>query len=386
MENFTNNINRITVEDLLESVCKKTNLTDWGSNSFLTPLRMLVESFDTDNSVKSIQAIYFRNDCIRLLVNRLLAEHYFKNVPEIETIKISKPIFIVGLGRTGSTLLHNLLSLDNLSRAVLYWEMLRPAPILDTEGDESKLRIKLAKEQINAMYSKLPHLKQIHELNAEMPEECHHLLRHTFMSTRFGLHYNVPSYIQWIKSQDFTYPYEYYKKLLKLILWQKPGQHLVLKDPLHLDKLNIILKVFPDACIIWTHRNPLTVMPSLCSMRTYSHGQISQEVIERGVKELAEDTNKALEIRKNYLNKRQFYDVFYEDLIKNPVQVIKDIYMHFDYSYDISFEASILNWLKENPQHKHGKHNYCLEQFGLDEKYIRGCFKGYIDSIKRYDT
>jgi hypothetical protein len=193
--------------------------------------------------------------------------------------------------------------------------------------------------------------------------------------------------MNWLKDQDKLPSYLYFRKILQLLQWHKRGDHWVLKSPIHLANLDALLKAFPDANIVQTHRDPVNVILSLCSLSAIiGHiicgdkvdlKYIGDQVLNMWVNWL----EKAMEVRKAHYQ-AQFYDVHYRDLMNDPHENVKKTYDYFSYNYDSSMERRISQWLANNEQHKKGVHRYTAEQFGLNASEIRERYSRY---IKEYD-
>lgn len=375
-DSFIEKIN-ISVESMMASACRRTGLSDWGDESFIMPLNILVESFLKDNKDYT-KNIFFRNECIRLLSNRLLIEEDLKLHPEILDIEIEKPLFIIGLGRTGSTFLHNLFTQDPNCRTLKYWELLRPSLPKSMQSQNTDPRIRLAEKEVEAMQRRFPELWNKHELKATNPEECCQLMMHTFMSRHFYVSWDVPTYIQWLCNQNLTPTYDYYKKLLKLLLFRTGGFPLILKDPMHLPCIDILLKMFPDANFVWTHRNPENIISSYYSLSNTIKGHVPHDEMKLGIKHLFNDIEAALNVRNN-ADPKKFYDVSYVELVKEPISVVKKVYEYFGYTFETKMEDNIKNWLLENPKNKHGLHNHSLENLSLSQDFVRKEFSAYYE-------
>lgn len=371
----------LTVEQLMADAVRKVKLSDWGDESFKRPLEKLLESFITEDNPNSVRLLFFRNECVRLLSNRLLVRNDFSSHPEIATVSLIRPLFIIGLGRTGSTLLHNLLSQDPSSRALLFWEMIKPSPPPDLHARDTDARIKFAKQQIENIYRNLPNLLRIHAMKAESPEECGFLLRHSFLTFNFYDSWRVPSYVKWLSNQDLRPAFRYYREMLQLLSWRVPGEHLVLKDPSHLSSLEAIMEVFPDAKFVWIHRDLLKSIPSFLSNTKAIHGEISPRETGEGLEYIKFQIEQGMKARDSQ-NEEQFLDIYYPDLIKDPVKTVYKIYDNFGYHFDPALELRINNWLKENKQYKYGVHRYDLEEFGLKSAYLKEQFKTYYERFE----
>jgi hypothetical protein len=367
------------IDDKMNSIKAQVNLTDWGDLSFRIPLAKLIEAFEKENPSQDVYQ-GFMDEISRLLTNRLLVQNEINLHPEILRTPVERPLFIIGLGRTGSTLLHNLLAQDPQARTPLIWEMLWPLPYkhLNDFKDNNDQRLKWAEELVATTP---PQLKIMHEIKVNGPDECSHLMKHTFMTLSFCYFFNVPSYFIWLFKQDQTEAYRYYKKLLQLLLWQKPANHLVLKDPLHLCNLTTLAKVFPGANFIWLHRDPAKVVSSLYSMnQILSNGMELDPSQAPSISNLMSDLQRLLKggmKMRNRLKANQFLDVYYHELVQNPFEVIRKIYQNFNYPWSPGFQENMEKWMAENPKNKHGVHRHDLEMFGVEPARVQNAFKFY---------
>jgi hypothetical protein len=233
----------------------------------------------------------------------------------------------------------------------------------------------LAEESLRRLYLRRPDLRHKHSVTARGPEECKRLFRFTFMAD-FGLQWRVPSYVRWLHRQDHTVAYEYYRRLLQLLTWRCPGSPLVLKNPPHLANIDAILKAFPDANFIWLHRNPLEVVPSICSLRSTLMRRVPVQVGPGVAWRLADSVAKAASQRER-ANRNQFHDVKYSDLVKDPLAVAEGAYRRFGYDVTDAMRARMSAWLEANPPNRYGVHRYSLAQYGLDADTVARLFSEY---------
>jgi len=270
----------LTEESLLSAAQRQTNLSDWGDEEFRVPLRILLKSLDKEANLNFFGRSQMRDMCIGLLVNRLRMQSDFKRYPEILDVPIVRPLFILGLPRTGSTLLHNLLSQDPACRWLRQWEVMSPSPPPDSQTRENDPRISAAQQYVQWVNAKMPKLAVANEINLTGPAECIRLLVHEFVSYWFVVRANLPSYRDWLEKQDMIAPYRYYRQQLQLLGWRDRGERWLLKAPAHLYSLSLdaLMTVFPDARIIQTHRDPLKVVPSFCSLLALGHGADTNHV------------------------------------------------------------------------------------------------------------
>lgn len=372
---------------MMDMVIKKSGLSDWGEENFQEPMQIFIESLEKEAHLDFLGRLILSRNIFGVLYNRLCIQDEIKNNQNILREEIKRPLFIVSLGRTGTTLLHNLLCLDPSIRYLHMWEGHTPSlhPKLRIKNIDN--RKQAAKRMIWLIEHFFPEFSLSHLMSEDGPDECVTLFLHTFVNGIFESVAHVPTYINWLKDQDKLPAYLYFRKMLQLLQWHSRGDHWVLKSPMHLASLDVLLKAFPDACIVQTHRDPIKVIPSLCSFsaivnQTLSSDKISYKYIIDHVPNLwANWLEKAMDVRKAS-NKSQFYDVQYKDIMKDTTRTVKKIYDYFGYHYDSSMGSRITQWLANNEQHKKGVHSYTAEQFGLNASEIR---KRYSRYIKEYD-
>ena len=217
-----------------------------------------------------------RQECLRLLSNRLHMQEDLQRCPRIAHTPIKKPLVIVGLPRTGTTVLHHLLAQDPSARVPRLWELLQPSPPPCPGTVATEPRRKRGGADDSQSLCPRPAFPGAPSLSATGPEECVFLFQQTFMSVVFEAYGEVPDYINWLLHQDLTPAYRYYRQQLQVLQWRWPGDHWVLKSPHHLFFLDVLLTVFPDACVVQTHRDPATALASLCSLMATTRSLYSQ--------------------------------------------------------------------------------------------------------------
>jgi hypothetical protein len=240
----------------------------------------------------------------------------------------------------------------------------------------------MAERMVRKALALAPHFPAIHPLSATGPEECVFLFQNTFMSVVFDAYSEVPDYIAWLLQQDLTPAYRYYRQQLQVLQWRWPGRHWVLKSPHHLFFLDVLLTVFPDACIVQTHRDPSTAVASLCSLMATSRRFYSDRVAEERLGGPCLATwgtalDRMLRVRET-ADPARFYDLHYDDLLADPMEAVSRIYAHFGYTATPGMEAGMRRWLAAHPQDRHGVHRYSLSQFGLDSATIERRCSAYI--------
>ena len=362
---------------LLTTAQRKSQLTDWGDESFRVGLKTLVISLNEEAGLSLAGKIFLREDLIRLLINRLRIQATLKRHVEILEVPIQRPLVITGLPRTGTTFLHRLLAQDPQFRWLRFWELLQPCPPPEQNAANIDPRIQATQKTMRQYRDFAPAFSTTHFLGAQIPEEGNQLFEHAFTSLLFEIKAHVPSYGVWLRDQSMHSQYCYYRQQLQLLSWRWPGRWL-LKAPFHLTYLKTLTKVFPDACVIHTHRDPLTVVPSICSLAAIARSAYTDrlDLSETGqywLDYVSHSYKKGEQFRRQ-VSSISICDVNYRDLIQAPIETVHSIYNFFGEQLDQVTEQRMKHWLKANPQTKHGIHRYSLKQFGLTEADVQKKF------------
>jgi len=371
----------MTPEDLLEEARQQAGLEDFGDPSFREGLGLLVYSYEREARLSALGRGAVRGRLVQFLVNRLKLHDWISRHPEILEGAVERPIFILGLPRTGTTLLHDLLALDPLSRAPLHWEAEEPCPPPQLFHSATDPRIQTAHAKLQALDAMAPEMKKIHPVAAGAPTECMTLLNHEFKSLEFECQAWVPSYGAWFTHCDKASAYRLHRKLLQLLQWRSPTETWVLKAPTHLFGLDALLAEYPDAQIVFTHRDPLKVVASQASLIAVASRLLSDEVDPQRIaswwsEKTATGVEKATAVR-DARRPEAFFDLQYHELIRDPVAAVRRAYAHFGREVTRAHERRMRAWLRDNPQDKHGRHRYSLAEFGLDAERENRRFAAY---------
>ena len=254
---------------LLAEARKQTGLNDFGDDGFIEPFRRLLTALNNDSVTNPLGEFFTQQNVLRLLKNRLLAEDYFKRYPEILQRQLPPPLAVVGLARSGTTRTHRLLASDEQFLHLRSWESVYPAPFaksFDAKRDPRHVEIDYGLRAVNYL---MPHMKAVHPMGVDEVEEEVGLIQHGFVTSLFAAMNIVPSYYDWYIEQSADDAYAYMVKLLKLISWFRkddPEKPWILKTPEHMVNFAALMRCFPDAMIVSTHRDPLAVLSSLSSM------------------------------------------------------------------------------------------------------------------------
>jgi Sulfotransferase family len=374
---------RLDAGALLAAARRRSGLSDFGDGRFREGLGVLVDAFNARDDAHAFGRIVFSNHVVSLLVNRLKIQADLTRHPEILDVPLARPLFITGLPRSGTTFLHRLMSEDPAGRTLRTWEGWMPSPPPTYETYETDPRIAFARRQADLVSRLSPRLATAHEVAAESPEEDNYLFARDFQSVMFAHLFEVPDYTRWLKGRDLRPSYHYARRQLQLLSWKYRADHWVLKAPAHLPWLGDLLETFPDASVIVTHRDPLQVIPSLCSLMAGLRGIVTERLDLRRLgaetaEELAWRCERMIAVRAG-LDPARFLDVSYERLVADPISTIREACRHFGYDFTPEYEARARRYIAENPRHKHGAHRYCLEDFGLDEATVNHHFADYRD-------
>lgn len=358
-------------ERLLEKARRQTGLEDFGEPSIEEPLFHLISSMEAEARLNLVGRLSTRQDLLRLLINRLRLEADRKLNPAIDEVAIQRPIFITGLPRTGTSLLHRLLGLDPANRVVQTWEAMYPSPPPLAATYHTDRRIVQVERQLRWFHRIVKHFNRIHPIGARLPEECLVLFSLSLLSYQFETTHRLPAYLDWLLSQDLRPAYAVHRRALQHLQWGCAKERWVLKAPAHLFDLEALFSVYPDAGIVMTHRNPLEAAASNASLTAALRSAFSDEVdlLELGPecsRRWAEAVNRATLYRDNgnALSDR-FLDVHYADLLKDPIGTVRKVYAYFELPIPVEMEENIRAFLLQNPQNRFGRHHYRLEDYGL---------------------
>jgi hypothetical protein len=370
-------------ESLLKEARARARLDDFGGDEFREPLRRLLEGYEAEARFTTVGRLAARRDTVSLLVNRLRLVEDRKRHPAIAEETIRRPLFIVGLPRTGSTLLHHLLAQDSGSRVLQAWEVMFPSPPPERARYETDPRIGQAARQLRWLDRMAPEFKTIHPLGARLALECIAVMSYSFLSSRFHTTYHVPSYQEWLEQQDLRPAYELHRRVLQHLQWRVPAERWILKAPSHLYGLNALFATYPDAVVVQTHREPLVVLASVASLTAVLQGAFTDrldlgEIGHEVTRRWANGLERAMHLRQSgRVPSERFLDVHYHDLLADPIAVIRRIYARFDVPFSEDAEHRMRRHLADNPQGKNGQHRYSLATFGLDPRELTHRFKAY---------
>ena len=365
-------VGRLDEDALVAAACKRAGLSDFGGESFRDGLRHLVASLESEASLSALGRVIARTEIALLLENRLQIEEWRRRHPEIRAVKIERPIFIVGMPRTGTTILHQVLAQDPRVRVPMTWEVDRPFPPPESATYASDPRIEEVEKTLARTDTLIPDFKRMHPMGAELPQECVRITAMDFASMIFHTTYRVPSYARWLHDEaDLGPAYAIHRRTLQHLGWRCARERWVLKSPGHLWHIEALLREYPDACLVQTHRDPLKIVASLTSLvsalRTMASDRIDRLDVAR---EWAEHVRTGLEAsvrarERGVVPRDQVIDVQFREFMADPLATIRKIYERFGLDLSAEAEKCMRDFLAANPDDKHGKHTYRFADTGL---------------------
>lgn len=365
-------------DQLLADAVALTGLDDWGEVPFLEPLDVLVDALNReaglapDGETRAVEML------AGLLVKRLRLVADRKAHPAIAEEQVTAPVFIVGQPRAGSTHLHALLALAQGVRAPSMWEMSAPCPPPEAATCTTDPRI----AAVDAELQRLPaDLLVRHPMSATRPEQCNLLNDWAFVNQALMASFDVPSYRDWFLDADYGSMYTAHLHTLQHLQWRHPGRW-VLKYPKHLLSLDALLAQYPDAVLVWTHRDPAKVVPSAISltglMRSANTPHYDPVRFGREWATIEElSLHRGLAVRDRDPNKERHIDVRYPDLMADPVNTVARVCDEAGIAFDDASARAVQRWIDDHPSDVHGVHRYTAADFGLDESRIHERFAFY---------
>ncbi len=353
-------------------------------------VRSVIESVNKDAKLNSFGSLAAKILFERTLTERLKIEQLLHKDPEIERAEISQPIFIIGMPRTGTSILHALMHEDENHRSPLVWECLLPTPVPAPENYDENQQLKTVVKELDQIFKLVPDFKKKHHITASSPQECVSINAFDFNSFQFTAQFYVPHYLKWFfKDADRLSTMRFHKRFLQYL--ESGGvrsERWLLKSPVHLMRLTEIFEVYPDARVIMTHRHPGKVVPSVTSLISSLRSLYSdEEDLNRTGKEQvaiwSSYFNRFLESRKELNKEDQIIDLRFEDFVKDQMGTLRKIYNKFGWEMSELTKNKMEVFLAQNPKDKHGAHDYSLKDFGLDEVQIKESFAKYIQFLHR---
>ncbi len=370
-------------EALMKEAQSAAGLSDFGADDFREALAVLCETYDC-NAWDERGRQRNRGRVLGLLATRLRVQEALRKHPEIAERPVPKPMVLTGMPRSGTSALFNLLAVDPAARPLLLWEAQFPDPAEGLEPGAVDPRYLAIKSFCEEQHKTNPEFSKIHFVSADTPEECVLLHALSLGGVHHGVEILLEPYASWYRKQDLGPMYRYYRVLLQLLDWQRPGERWLLKAPAHMWAIDSLIELFPDVSIVWSHREPTVCIASMCSM---THALMQgleidkKEVGPRVMDFYATSLELGLRVR-DQCDPARFVDMKHDDFVEDPLGVAQRIYGQFGMPLDDEIRGALQAHTDANPKGKHGRHSYGLEEFGLDADRVRVRFADYISRFE----
>jgi hypothetical protein len=375
------------LEDELHSAASRaTGLHDFGNDEYKEGLRVLLRAFDTEPQLTQLGWQFAYGLFVGTLSARLHTQKGWTQRPLSTLAPVRKPLVISGIPRTGTTALHKLLSMDPQFQGLEHWLTETPMVRPPRETWENLPAYRASVANLDAFFNIMPEMRTAHDMVAGEVDECLEILRQSFVSNRFPSGAYIPSYDSWFLAQNEEPSYRRYADVVRLIGADQRDKRWLLKNPGHIAAVNALFSVFPDACVVHTHRDPVKAIPSLCSTlhmarRMFEGDAARSELI--GARECAywrkalDETQVARESRPD-----QFFDMDHRRFVADPLGAVRDLYSHFGLQLSATTEQAMREWVSASPTSRHGEHRYDGGRFGITESEILSAFRDYRAQFK----
>jgi hypothetical protein len=368
---------------LLEQAAESTGLDDFGPSSFREGLDVLIDSAARESRLHDDGRALLGAMIRSRLVNRLELYDWHRRHPEIGDEQVSRPVFVIGLWRTGTTILSYVLAQDPASRSLRRWEAALPCPPPGLDPAADRDRIERLEAQIARQHEATPELAAINIQEAEGPTECVLTLSHEFKSLLFDCSLHVPSFYEWNRKVDQRSAYELHLATLQLLQWQEPAERWQLKAPAHTLSLPALLEVYPDARFVVPHRDPSVSLASACDfwalqMRSFTD-DLDMDALGSHWLDVYCD---ALECLQRFLDEQvdpaRVVELQYSAL-RDTLGAVARIYNELELPMTADADRRMVDFLADHRPGRHGTHEYSLEQYGLDPAEVAARFAPWVE-------
>jgi hypothetical protein len=366
-------------DELRAAARRRASAYDFGPDTYRTPLGILLAALAREAELSVLGRVLTRQLLIGLLTTRLRLCRLLDDHPEIADEAVPAPIVILGLPRTGTSHLQNLLAQDPALRSLPYWESLEPIP--ERLADDPRDRIRRCEYALRFQHWVMPLFPRMHEMTAGACHEEIQLLAVDFSTMLFEASYHVPSYRDWFVATDQTEAYRTLRLLLQALQWMRGPRRWVLKSPQHLEQLGPLLRVFPDARIVQTHRDPVRVTASMCTMATYGLRMNSARVdpvrtghywaarVERMLRKSVED--------RPLVPREQIIDVRFDQFVADELGTVERVCAFAGHPASDTARAAMAAYQARHARGRHGTIVYRLDDFMLDADERRAALRFY---------
>jgi hypothetical protein len=376
----------VTADEIIWAACERAGTCEYHDHSFREGLEILVEDIARSTVVSDEGRAVLAELWIAGLVNRLRLDNYHRSHPELATARVERPLFVLGMPRTGTTMVSALLEADPARRSLLKWEIADSVPPADRASLRTDPRCLAMKAADEAAIAANPRDAALHNEVADGPTECTFLHAQDFRSCMLEALSPVPAYSRWLLHEaNLGSTYRFQKRALQVLQSRTDGIWS-LKMPSHALFIRMLIEVFPDARIVWVHRDPYTAMSSLCSLvenaQTKFNRVVSRAYLrETYVPQMSEHLRRPMAVDADYPG--LIRHLRYDRLVADPIAAMRELYAELGDAFTPETEAAMRAWLADNPQGKFGRHVHRLADYGLSVEALEPSFGDY---VARYDV
>jgi hypothetical protein len=378
---------RLNADDILEKAAKKAGF-HYSLPLAEEGLRRMVEAVNHEARPNAFGSMAVKRLLERTLYGRCMMERHLEEHPEITAAPVEQPVFIIGMPRTGTTVLHALLHEDPAHRSPLAWECLLPYPPHTPATFRDNEQLKTIRKEFSQLFKLVPDFLRKHYMAADSPQECLGIDALDFNTFQISAQLYVPSYMDWVANgADRPATMRFHKRFLQYLQSGGViGERWLLKSPVHLMRLPELFEVYPDARIIMPHRDPTNVVTSTASLISSVRSLYSdhEDPFRTGREQLETWSlyfRRFLESRKSLNKEDQIIDLKFDDFARDQVGTIKKIYERFGWDLSDIAMVHFREFLLQNPKDKNGVHYYTPETFGLTREQINMEFAEYNDFL-----
>jgi hypothetical protein len=375
---------RLSADELVAEAQSATGIDDLGPPSYREGLQVLVEAAEAEAGLNDAGRGLLAAMIRMRLENRIHLYDWHRRQPEIGAQAVPRPVFVIGLWRTGTTIMSYLLAQDPERRSLLRWEAAEPSPPPGLDPDADQRRIDKVARQIELQHERTPELAAINIQEPTGPTECVLVLSHEFKSQLWDTSLHVPSYYRWNRATDQTSAYELHRATLQLLQWKRPPHEWHLKAPAHTLSLDALRSVYPDALYIVVHRDPAVSLASACDFwelqMTAFTDQVDAAAVGRHWLDVYDDALGDLVRFLDTADPTTVVELSYREL-KDPITAIGRAYEHLGLPLSAEAEARMAAFLADHRPGRHGAHTYSLEHFGLDRAEVDERLRPHVERL-----
>lgn len=384
------NIYKLDAGSIIQKATKDASYQGKVPSELVVGLEQLIQSINKESRINAFGSIALKGLFKRTLTSRLKVEQSLHDNPDILKSKITAPVFIIGMPRTGTTILHSLLNEDVNHRSPLAWECLLPSPVPEPSTFTDNPQLNTIKKEFGQLFKLVPDFQKKHHMTAESPQECIGITALDFNSFQTCAQVYIPSYLKWFSEVSDQYQtMRFHRRFLQYL--ESGGvrsKRWLLKTPVHMMRLSALFDVYPDAKIIMTHRDPAKVVPSAASLISSVRSLYSDyEEPARSGKEQLDFWKMSFDqfmADRAQLNKEdQILDLHFNDFVRDQMACVDKIYSYFGWSLDDTSREKMKSFLASNPKGKHGSHEYSLADFDLSQDEVSKEFKDYYSFLDK---